>query len=63
MTDEHTVYCPAEEGVNSKNCPSCGLTVDTDKWDKDRVAAGSRGGSAHYSCPTESCDGKAVVLW
>lgn len=61
MGDDSHVYWFVED--ERESCPVCGREVDQDEWIEDGVAAGYRGGSATYQCPTDGCEGTASVQW
>lgn len=63
MGDTH-IYWPADDPDDRPDgCAVCGTRFDQDKWVEAGVAAGQRGGSAYYDCPTDGCEGTATVLW
>ena len=61
MDDSH-LNLLAEDGVHG-TCPVCGRLFDTDEWIETSVGSDPWGGTAHYECPTDDCDGTASVSW
>lgn len=62
MPGENHLSLIAEEGAEG-NCPVCEREFDADEWIETSVGADAWGGSAHYECPTDNCEGTASVSW
>lgn len=61
MTDDTQLDLEAEDGFGGESCPVCGRDFDQDEWEVRSQGGDSWGGYAIHECPTDGCEGTAMV--